>query len=260
MNEQLIASLEELGLSEKESRVYLANLMIGPASVQKIADQANIKRVTTYVILEALINLGLASQSTKGKKTFFTAEEPISLRRLLERKQQQVADQKQHFEELLPELNQLKGLPVETPSVKFYDSAEGIRSIMSNFMSQHRKEGDVGYGFSNTDQIFAFFPEIASFGGNPDRAKSGIHSKLIYTSSIGQIYRGKDEERNRESRLVPLDKFPFDGDITILGNHIVMLSLTGSKPIGVTINSAELAKAFKAVFALAWEAAEKYNK
>src|SRR4051812_25054594 len=83
MNDELIASIEDLGLSQKEARVYLANLMLGPATVQKIADQSGIKRVTTYVILESLNNLGLVSQSTKGKKTYFVAEEPSHLRRLL---------------------------------------------------------------------------------------------------------------------------------------------------------------------------------
>jgi sugar-specific transcriptional regulator TrmB len=51
MNEELIGQIEELGLSNKEARVYVANLMLGPAGVQQIADASGIKRVTTYVIL-----------------------------------------------------------------------------------------------------------------------------------------------------------------------------------------------------------------
>src|SRR6185369_9751717 len=103
-------------------------LMLGPATVQKIADQSGIKRVTTYVILESLNNLGLVSQSTKGKKTYFVAEEPSQLRRLLQKKEQAIKEQQSHFDAILPELNQLKTLPTESPNVRFYDTAEGIRT------------------------------------------------------------------------------------------------------------------------------------
>src|SRR4051812_6506264 len=100
MNEQMIRQIEEFGLSEKEARVYLASLMLGPAGVQRIADQAGIKRVTTYVILESLIHVGLVSQSLRGKKTFFVAEDPVSLQRLLEKKQREIADQQRQFDSI----------------------------------------------------------------------------------------------------------------------------------------------------------------
>ncbi len=259
MNEELLASIEELGLSQKEARVYLANLMIGPAAVQKIADHSGIKRVTTYVILEALVNLGLVSQSTKGKKTVFTAEDPISLRRLLDKKQQQIKEQKEHFEGVLPELQELKGLPAETPNVKFYDSAEGIKSVFKTFLIS-QKSAKVTYGISNIDQVYAFFPEFRANLTNPSRAQSGIKSRFIYTSAEGPILKSSDRQRNRDSRWLPVDKYPLHGDINIVGDHIVMLSLTGTRPLGVSIRSAELAKSLLALFELVWDASEKYNR
>ena len=154
MNDELIASIEDLGLSQKEARVYLANLMLGPATVQKIADQSSIKRVTTYVILESLSNLGLVSQSTKGKKTYFVAEEPAQLRRLLQKKEQAIKEQQKSFDAILPELNDLKSLPTESPNVRFYDTAEGIRGVIGSFLSSHiNKDIKVVYGISNLDQL-----------------------------------------------------------------------------------------------------------
>ncbi len=256
MNDEVISSLEDLGLSQKEAKVYLANLMLGPATVQKIAEQSGIKRVTTYVILEALNNLGLVSHSTRGKKTYFVAEEPSQLRRLLDKKQSQIQDQKKHFESILPQLNQLKNLPVDSPNVHYYDTAEGIRSIMDGFLEANKDATEL-YGISNIDQIYEFFPDIARTVGNPRRLKVGIKSKFIYTSKKGDTLKSSDTERNRESRFVDPNKFPLTGDITIVGDNIVMLSLVGSKPIGITIKSAELSKSLKAIFDLAWESANK---
>lgn len=261
MNDELIASLEDLGLSQKEARVYLANLMLGPATVQKISDQSGIKRVTTYVILESLNNLGLVSQSTKGKKTFFVAEEPKQLQRLLQRKEQAIREQQSHFESILPELNELKTLPTESPNVRFYDTAEGIRSMMASFLSTHSREGvsDV-FGISNLDQLYGFFPEISQMGGNPDRVKSKIASRIIYTSKDGAIMKAKDAELNRQSRYVPQNKFHLNGDLSIVGDYIVLLSLTGNKPIGITIRSQQLAETMKGLFDLSWKTAEDYNQ
>lgn len=260
MDEQLIKSVEDLGLSQKEARVYLANLSLGPATVQQIADQSGIKRVTTYVILEALASLGLVSQSAQGRKTFFNAEDPVALRRLLEKKQEEIKEQRQHFDDLLPQLSTLKSLPKDAPNVKFYDSAEGIRSIMSSFLASQKDTGDnILYGISNIDQVYAFFPEIQANQSNPARVKAGLKSKLIYTSAEGPIFKDTDKKMGRESRYLPLDKYPLNGDVDIWGDHIVMLSLTGPRPIGITIQSKELAKSLRALFDLAWEASKKYN-
>lgn len=260
MNDELIASIEDLGLSQKEARVYLANLMLGAATVQKIADQSGIKRVTTYVILESLNNLGLVSQSTKGKKTYFVAEEPSQLRRLLQKKEQAIKEQQSHFDAILPELNQLKTMPTESPNVRFYDTAEGIRGMMASFLSSHKREGvEMVYGISNLDQLYGFFPEFSHTGGNPDRLKSAIPSRIIYTTKNGRVMKEKDAELNRTSRFVPADKFPLNGDLSIVGDHVVLLSLTGNKPIGVTINSQQLAETMRALFELSWGTAEKYN-
>lgn len=260
MNETLVAQVEELGLSQKEARVYVANLMLGAATVQKIADFAGIKRVTTYVILESLLNLGLASQTNKGKKTYFMAEEPVNLRRLLSTKEQALKEQRRSFEDILPQLQSLKTLPSDSPSVRFYDGAEGIKSIMASFLEAHKTDGPMElYGCSNLDQLYAFFPEFKNTLTNPERIKLGFKSRFLYTSSQGPIFKGTDEGRNRESRFVPPDKYFLQGDFSIVGNHIVMLSLSGSRPIGITIDSQPLSLGMLALFNLAWDAAAQYN-
>lgn len=258
MDEQIIKSIEDLGLSQKESRVYLANLALGPATVQQIADRSGIKRVTTYVILESLANLGLASQTAQGRKTYFNAEDPVALRRLLEKKEQEVKEQRESFNDLLPQLKTIRSLPKEAPGVRFYEGAEGIKSIMSSFYEAHPETKETR-GITNLDQLYSFFPEFENAGGNPTRVKAKVKSRVIYTTKKGPILKEHDKKMNRESRFVPLDKYPISGDWSMVGNHIVMLSFTGTRPIGVTINSEELAKGMMAFFDLAWESAKHHN-
>jgi sugar-specific transcriptional regulator TrmB len=260
MNEQLLRQLEDMGLSEKEAKVYVASLMLGPATVQQIANQADIKRVTTYVILESLSSLGLVGQASHGKKTFFTAEEPVSLQGLLDKKERQIAEQKEAFKAFLPDLESLKSIPPETPTVKYYDTVEGIHSIVGSFLlTAVSNKTESIYGFSDVDKVEQFFPQIAKRKGNPARIQAGMHSKLIYTSERGPIYKQYDNENIRESRHIPGDKYPIKGDLTLAGDSTLFLSLDGDHPFGVSIKSAAVAAVMKTLFDMAWAEAEKYN-
>ncbi|MCU0680040.1 MAG: BlaI/MecI/CopY family transcriptional regulator [Planctomycetes bacterium] len=71
--------LQDFGLSEKESRVYLALLQVGPAPVQKIADKSSLARSTIYEILNALIKRGLVNTYLKKRVKYFSPEEPEKL-------------------------------------------------------------------------------------------------------------------------------------------------------------------------------------
>lgn len=256
MNEELLRHLEDMGLSEKEAKVYVASLMLGPATVQQISTQADIKRVTTYVILESLAGLGLVSQTSHGKKTYFTAEDPSSLKRLLDKKQEELAAQRKNFETLLPELGSLKNIPAESPTVKFYDGAEPIRTIMATFLDQHKDETDkTTYAFSNLDQLHIFFPEFREKMTNPERVKAGFDSRFIYTTTRGPILADSDSRSNRVSRYVDPKDYPLNGDITIVGNHVLILSLSASRPVAVSLDSKEIADGFRAIFELAWTTA-----
>lgn len=260
MDERLVSQIEELGLSNKEARVYIANLMLGPAGVQQIADTSGIKRVTTYVILESLVSLGLVSQTTKTKKTLFNAESPDNLRRLLEKREQSLRDQRTQLEELLPDLGRLTSAPKDSPVVKFYDGVESMRTIYESVPEMMKKYNvKESYGISNLDSLYHYFPEINYQQSNPKRIEAGVTAKFIYTTSQGAVLKATDAEKRRESRYIPPGQFNFNTDISIIGNYISMLALDGAKPSGITIESANLAQALKATFDLAWEGAKQYQ-
>ena len=68
--------LSDLGLSPTETRVYLASLKLGPTSVQEVAKAAKLSRTASYDVIAQLQERGLMSTFERGKKKYFSAEEP----------------------------------------------------------------------------------------------------------------------------------------------------------------------------------------
>ena len=60
--------LEEIGLSEKEAKIYLALLQVDSALISDLAEKTKINRTTVYPVLESLAKKGLVSELQEGKK------------------------------------------------------------------------------------------------------------------------------------------------------------------------------------------------
>ncbi|MCX6739840.1 MAG: hypothetical protein NTZ49_01260 [Candidatus Parcubacteria bacterium] len=62
--------LTNLGLNDKESKVYLACLELGTSSILEIAKKSGVNRGTIYYIIEELKQKQLISQTTKKKRYY----------------------------------------------------------------------------------------------------------------------------------------------------------------------------------------------
>jgi len=251
-------TLGKLGLSDKESKVYLAALELGAAPVQKIAEKAKINRPTTYVILESLSKKGLATTFIQGKKTLFTAEPPERLKLLLDKMEQDINEKKEELVEAMPQLKAIFNLASNKPKVKFYEGWEGIRALNDEDYDR-MQPNSWSYAFNDLDYLFKVFPD--RYSRDIDRrVQKNIGVKVIYTRSDGPIEKDSDPTKKREARFVPKDKFPFCGTMTINpGKEVIIYDYEG-KVGGVLIEDADIANFFKAVWDLAWEGAGKYSK
>jgi len=244
----MLDSLKKIGLSENESRVYLALLELGSSTAQQVAQKGELKRPTTYVQLESLMKRGLVTSFEKGAKTLFRSEDPEHLKQVLEKEKEEQKEKIATLENILPNLGNLYLSAGERPRVRFFEGVEGLKTIQDEFLKTKEK---LVRSIANADDVLETFP---SHGENyiSKRAQKGIHSRLIYTSAKGNILNESDEKMLRESKFVPLDKFDLSGETAIYGNT-VSISVFRKKPFGVVLESEEIAKSFTAIFDLLWE-------
>ena len=250
----MLDELKTIGLSENESRVYLALLELGSATAQEISKKSGIKRATTYVQLDALAKLGLVTSFEKltrrkggAEKTYFRAEDPEYLSKILEREKKMAGERERAFSEILPELGKIYLSSGERPRVRFFEGVEGLRTMQDEFLKTKEKEV---VSFSSADDILKIFPTHPK-EYSPRRVRRGIRSRLIYTCTKGAILQKTDPEMLREARFVPPEKFPFTCDVSIYGSTIAIHALR-KKPMGIIIESDEISSSFRAVFNLLW--------
>lgn len=247
--------LEDLGLSEKEAKVYLACLELGESAPADIAKHSGINRATTYVIAEKLTKDGLMSQLEKGKKTYFMAENPEQLLRLLRKQEQNIKNKEQEFQKYLPELKTIFDTAGERPKVRFFEGKEGIKAIQEDFLNSKDRRIEEVYSHDDLGNVFT---EEDLRKTRDVRKKRNIQARVIYVRKEGKRKHVFMPELTVR-RIIPQELFSVHSDILFYDNKVAMVSLKG-KLVGVIIENKVIVDTLRSIFNLAWEAAEKYDR
>lgn len=243
---QLAKKLESLGLTDKEARVYVAALFLGPSPVQKIGEQAGVNRATTYVILDQLADFGLVSQSNEGKKTVFIAEEPEALDKLFDIQLRQIEARKQELKQILPELRKSSGFKdSDTPEVRFYKGVDSILSLLAKSYNKTKSGSDI-YGITNLDELRKMFPHHTAEYPKK-RLNKKITSKVIYSSEIEKL--DSDKKLLRETYKI---NSPVRADISLHNDRAIFINYNGTNSIGIIIDDVQIVGVLRQLFELAW--------
>ena len=172
--DKILKNLREFGLSDKESRLYLANLSLGSSTMQKIARLAGINRASAYHTAELLRGKNLLIIETRGLKQFYSAEDPKRINELLNEK---LATLK----ETLPELAKLFQGETKIDSVKRYDGWSAIQKIYEKILEEVNVHDDY-FVISDDERWFAvdekYFQKFTE-----KRGKKNINTYLLLQDS-----------------------------------------------------------------------------
>ncbi|MCK4649671.1 hypothetical protein KAT36_00415 [Candidatus Pacearchaeota archaeon] len=119
--------LEEFGLNARESKIYLALLKEKSCTASKLAKLTKINRTTTYLELENLIRLGLASYVLKNSKRYYQSASPKKFIEILNSK-------KTKIESILPKLKELHQ-SIEPFKIEVFEGKEGIKTFYQDIMN-----------------------------------------------------------------------------------------------------------------------------
>ena len=237
---EVIEALKNLGVEDKEAKVYLACLELGNGTIQEVAEKSGVKRTSIYNILEDMKAKKLVSELKRENKISLIPQDPNDLVVRAEEKVKEVRV-------ALPELLSIYNLPANKPKVSYYQGIEGIKKVYQDFLEA--KEDVCGY--SDYNKMFEAVDNDWLLEIPKKRAAAKVKFQCIAKDSkIAREIKSRDKEQLRETKLVT--GVEFDTEINIYGNKVALISFR--RPyVGVIIEDRAIVATMRSSWKLLWD-------
>ncbi len=193
---ELIDLIKSAGMTDKESKVYLAALELGEGTVQDIAKKSGVVRTSLYYILERLVREGFIIETKRNHKNYYTACPPIDLAKIL---RQRIRE----FEENIDVLEERRNAMFKRPRMYFLYGPAGFKEAWNMIFKSEPKEYRItteGLNFLDYVKAKYIVDEIIA-----EKKRQGVKSyQLIVDSTYArQQIVPKDKNENRSTKFLP---------------------------------------------------------
>tara|TARA_Y100000310_G_scaffold79315_1_gene76039 strand:+ start:1407 stop:2174 length:768 start_codon:yes stop_codon:yes gene_type:complete len=251
-----ISVIQEAGLTEGESKVYLALLELGPSTTGPIVEKSGVAKSIIYQLLDKLIQKGLASYITKDKTKYYQAAEPTKLIDFIEEREKLLLEKKMKVEELLPLLisKQQEAKPSEA---KIFEGFQGMITVHDHTYNKLKRGEEyffLGISPEQPKHFHAYWQR-----DHIKRVKAGIKCKLLFHPKTNKkILKNRNSYKHCDARYLPI---AIDTPAWFMGyNDIAVIGFPSSKPITLEINNKEIADSFKAYFDEFWKKTKPFKE
>ena len=239
--------LQNIGLSDKQAKIYLAGLQLGPASLQELTKAAGLKRTTGYEVIDELIAQNLFTVSQKGKRKVFTAQEPDNLLLFLKQRENILS-------QIMPDLEALKNTNAKKPAIRIYDGISGIKQVYQDMI---KKPGEILALAAPRQMIAKTILNYLTNEWKPLRLKVGITMRRVNINESGEVTRDfTHSEFPRKLEIVkylPAEHYPFSVGIYIYRQKVAFVYFAVDELTSIIVRSPQVNKTMKLIFEMYWK-------
>lgn len=235
--------LKEVGLNDREIKVYLTTLELGQSTVLPISKKSGIKRTYCYDILDDLKKKSLVTYFEKNNRRRYVAEDPKKIEEMLKTRLRS-------FSDILPELRSIYNQSGEKPKVRYFEGKGGVIQVYQELAKSKRFDA------------IAFPQDIyQNLGQDFEALSKKMLSDKIKVRELVTIEGAKAEyilhykKPFQEARLLPKE-IKISTDMIIYENKLAMISYEGDIH-AVVIESSSIVDTQKALFEIIWAGAIK---
>lgn len=245
--------LQQAGLTNGETKVYIALLKIGESTVGPISEAANVSLSKIYEILHNLVRKGLVGHIIKNNTKHFSATDPERIIDYLERKKKEIDNCEKDVIKILPDLRSQRLTNTKKTQATMIEGMPGIRNF-HNLILDNAQKGDeilvMGIPKETAQKNDGFFLEW-----HERRAKKGVKVKLIYNEDCKELGEKRKKIILTEVRYLP--KNIVAPTWTLVTKDIVATAHMTDNPVLVLIENEGIAKGYVTFFHLFWKLAKK---
>lgn len=237
-----IDALQDLGLTEKESRVYLALLGVDRSDVGELAKLTKLKRPTIYLILEDLRKKSLVLKIPHAKKAVFIAQDPDTF----------FHESFQKAQRAYASLTELKAIQKKNDKVstKYFEGEEGIKDALFYRYKELENSEIVGF-FAKGDTIS---PKLmtSSHQWRETMNKLGVQVRAIAPKHQSlKEFRDTDAELNQLFKIIPLSEY--SSDVSIHATNLFVCITLFNVQQAIIIENPAIIKTIREIFELSWK-------
>jgi len=234
----MIEKLKEAGLTENESKIYLALLEIGPANAGLISRKSGLHRRVVYDSLDMLIQKGLVGYIKRNNTRLFQAANPERVRELLEEKEK-------ILDEIMPKMIELYSKSKEKEETNFYVGINGLKTIFEDQINTGKEIlilGASNLAYEILEFYFHWFDKR--------RKERKIKTRIIAHEKI------KSNLPLSEIRYLP-KKYHSPLAVNVYGKKVALILWDREKPLAILINNERISNGYKNYFEILWKIARK---
>lgn len=247
----------QMGLTAEQASIYETLIVSGLISARSIAQKTAIKRGMVYKSLDQLIELGLVvKRDDIGKISMFFPTHPDNLRKILDKKNQDIRSTEASFDATRNKLSSEYNLISGKPNVQFFEGLDGMKRVLDDSLSA---ETEI-YSYADLEAIQKYIPDInAEYVKKRD--KFNIKKKAILLDTpfartfLKDYYKGVTD-----IKLIDSKSTPFQTVIQIYDNKISYITLSEKEMIGVIIEDKHIYTMHKDLFEYNWESAKTIDQ
>lgn len=240
-------TLQNIGLNDKESRIYLALLEKGVSTAYAVAAKADVKRPTAYAILDDLAKRAVVHKIPGSSKKMYRVAPPEVL---LEREQEKIDE----FKEALPELKAKENTGAEKTTVEYFEGEEGVRKVLDYKLDELESGEIVGFYAKTNEEIMDRFDNYQEYNET-------LRDKDITMRGVAPVddtlkeFRRQDEHYGRIFREIDTDKYSSDVAIEVGTTFVRIFDPLNLQ--GLVIENSSIAETMREVFEIVWEQADQ---
>jgi len=244
--------LIQAGLSGEQSQTYQALLDKGPQRASDLSKWTGIKRGLIYKVLEQLESMGLVSKrGGPGTVAVFSPSHPSLLLTNIERKEKEIALNKEILASSLGSLSSKYNLIIGKPNVQFFEGEEGVVKVAND--SIYAKSEILSY--IDNEAVNKYLSEVNK-KYVAERKKLNLKKKMLVIDTPYIRAHVKDMDKDTtEVRVLPRSE-SFGTVMQIYDDKISYVTVSDNKKIGVIIEDPDIAKMHKIIFQAAWDKSE----
>lgn len=240
MEARLREILENVGLTQAESKIYMMLLKSGSSLAGDVTKKTGLHRRTVYDVLRRLIEKGLAGYIVKNNRYYFESVKPDHLKDYIKEKENLI-------DEAIPLLKKLDEIPKKREKAKFFTGKYGLKTVFEDQI--HEKKPIFIIGASpDAYEIFKYYFKWF----DKRRKKNKIHVKAIFSSSVRQ-----------KLKKIPLAQIRFLSQqylglaaVNVYGNKVSLI-LWSEESFAILIENKDISESYRKFFELLWKQARE---